>query len=73
MDIVTRDRLHTLIDQIPEADMVAAERYLEFLAAEPVDERLSAALRESLQQSAEGKVTVCADFDEMVTKILGDR
>jgi hypothetical protein len=72
MNVVTRDRLRHLINQMPEADMVAAERHLEFLAAEPVDERLSSALRESLQQSAEGKVTVCADFDEMVTKILGD-
>jgi hypothetical protein len=38
-----------------------------------VDTRLAEALRESMRQSARGQVTVCADLEEMVAKILGDR
>jgi hypothetical protein len=32
---VSRDPLHALIDQIPEGELPAAQRFLEFLASSP--------------------------------------
>jgi hypothetical protein len=32
---MSRDALHELVDRIPEYDLTAAQRYLEYLAASP--------------------------------------
>jgi hypothetical protein len=44
-----RRQLHTLIDQLPESEVVAAARYLEFLGAceTPVDSEMLARIDEA--------------------------
>ncbi len=39
----TRERLTELVDRLPDGELAAAERYLEFLCADPVTRALAAA------------------------------
>ena len=68
---MSRDALHDLIDRIPEEDLLAARRFLEFLAVgpvyraaftappddEPITEADAAAIRNAQTEVREGKVT----------------
>jgi len=51
-----RQQLHRLIDQLPEAEMSAAARYLEFLSAReaPVDADLLARIDRARDQPSPG-------------------
>jgi hypothetical protein len=68
---MSRDTLHSLVDRIPEGELAAAERYLEFLALspayhaartappddEPVTEGDADAIRRALDELKAGKIS----------------
>jgi 3'-phosphoadenosine 5'-phosphosulfate (PAPS) 3'-phosphatase len=68
---MSRESLHELINRIPETDLTAAEKYLQFLASsaasraalsakpdeEPVTEGDAAAVRRALDDLRAGRVT----------------
>jgi hypothetical protein len=66
-----RDILHHLIDRLPDAEITAAQRFLEFLAQEPVGPDFGRSIRRGIAQADAGKAIVCQDYDDMVEKLLG--
>jgi len=67
----TRDNLHHLIDALPDAEIPAAQRFLEFLAHEPVGPHFSETIRRGVAQADRGETIVCHDYNDMVEKLLG--
>jgi hypothetical protein len=67
----SRDALHQLIDGLPDAELAAAQRFLEFLSQEPVGPNFAAAIRRGIAQADAGDTIVCRSYDEMVAKVLG--
>jgi len=65
-----RDELHHLVDRLPDAELPAAHRFLEFLAQESVGPAFGASIRRGIQQADSGETVVCSSYDEMVEKIL---
>jgi hypothetical protein len=68
---VARDALHNLVDQLPDAELIAARRFLEFLSQEPVGPALAASIRKGIAEANLGQTVVCHNYDEMVEKLLG--
>ena len=66
-----REDLHEMIERIPDAELAAARRYLEFLSQEPVGPAFAASIRHGIAQAEAGQTIVCRSYDEMVDKILG--
>lgn len=66
-----REDLHEMIERIPDAELAAARRYLEFLSQEPVGPAFAASIRRGIAQAEAGQTVVCRSYDEMVDKILG--
>ena len=66
MEAKAKERLYRLVDQIPEADIRAAERYLEYLAAsdDPV--------MRSLTNAPEDDEPVTPEEEEAVGEALED-
>jgi hypothetical protein len=68
--VVARDTLHDLIDRLPDAELGAARRFLEFLSQEPIGPGLAASIRRGIAQADAGQTIVCHNYDEMVEKLL---
>ena len=66
-----RDSLHHLVERLPESELSAARRFLEFLSQEPVDPELAASIREGIAEADAGRTINCRNYDEMVEKLLG--
>jgi hypothetical protein len=66
-----RDALHHLIDRLPDAEIVPAQRFLEFLAQEPVGPVFGESIRRGIAQADAGEAIVCRNYDDMVEKLLG--
>ena len=66
-----RNDLHEMIERLPDAELEAARRYLEFLSQEPVGPDFAASIRRGMRQAQAGQTVVCHSYDEMVDKILG--
>jgi len=66
-----RDTLHHLIDRLPGAEISAAQRFLEFLAQEPVGPAFGKSIRRGIAQADSGQAIVCQNYDDMVEKLLG--
>ena len=66
-----RDAIHYLVDRLPDSELGAAQRFLEFLSQEPVGPAFSASIRRGMAQAEAGQTVVCHDYDEMVEKLLG--
>ena len=66
-----RDQIHHLVDRLPEAELLAAQRFLEFLSQEPVGPMFAASIRRGIDQADAGQTIVCHNYDEMVEKLLG--
>ena len=67
----SRDALHQLVDGLPDAELAAARRFLEFLSQETVGPRFAESIRRGLADSDAGRTIVCGNYDEMVAKVLG--
>lgn len=67
----TRAELHELVDQLPDADIPVAERFLSMLTDEPIGPRFGESIRRGIAQADAGNTVVCHDYDEMVEKLLG--
>jgi hypothetical protein len=68
---VSREALHSLIDRLPDAELGAAKRFLEFLSKEPIGPEFADSIRRGLAEAEMGQTVVCSDYDEMVEKVLG--
>jgi hypothetical protein len=66
-----RDQIHHLVDRLPDAELPAAQRFLEFLSQEPVGPLFAASIRKGIAQADAGQTIVCHDYGEMVEKLLG--
>ena len=66
-----RVALHHLIDRLPDAEILAAQRFLEFLAQEPVGPVFGESIRRGIAQADAGEAIVCKNYDDMVEKLLG--
>jgi predicted transcriptional regulator len=59
-----RDSLHSLIDRIPEADLLAARRFLEYLATSPAVRAVqTAALDDEEVTRADEEAMACTEAD----------
>jgi hypothetical protein len=65
-----RDQIHHLVDRLSEAELLAAQRFLEFLSQEPVGPIFAESIRRGIAQADAGQTIVCHDYDEMVEKLL---
>jgi hypothetical protein len=66
-----RDALHQLIDHLPEAEVPAAQRFLEFLAHERIGPVFAESIRRGIAQANAGESIDCQSYDDMVEKLLG--
>jgi hypothetical protein len=66
-----RDTLHYLIDRLPDAEIPAAQRFLAFLAQEPVGTVFGESIRRGIAQADAGESIVCQNYDDMVEKLPG--
>jgi hypothetical protein len=66
-----RDALHDLIDRLPDEELSAAQRFLEFLSQEAAGQALADSIRRGIAQADAGQTIVCNNYDEMVEKLLG--
>ena len=80
MEAKARERLYRLVDQIPEGEVHAAERYLKYLAEhgdpfirklmnaplddEPVTEEEEAGVREAWEDYKEGRVQTLDELEK---------
>jgi hypothetical protein len=69
----SREALHSLIDRLPETELGAAERFLEFLSKEPIGPEFAESIRRGLAEAERGQTVVCSDYGEMVDKVLGGK
>jgi hypothetical protein len=67
-----RDSLHNLVNRLPDAEIPAAQRFLEFLAQEPVGAAFGESIRRGMAQADAGDSIVCRNYDDMVEKLLGE-
>ena len=67
-----RDTLHDLIDRLPEQELGAALRFIEFLTREEVTPAFAESIRAGIQQADAGLTVDCRNYDEMVGKLLGE-
>jgi len=65
-----RDDLHHLVDGLPEAEIPAAARFLEFLSQEPITPEFAASIRRGIDQADAGQSVVCRNYEEMLEKVL---
>ncbi len=65
-----RDTLHHLIDRLPDAEIAPAQRFLEFLAQEPVGPVFGESIRRGIAQADAGETIVCRNYDDMVDNLL---
>ncbi len=68
--MATREALHELIDQLPESDILTAERFLTLLSQEPIGLEFAGSIRRGLAQADAGQTVVCQSYSEMVEKLL---
>jgi hypothetical protein len=66
-----RDALHDLVDRLPDEELNAAQRFLEFLSQEAVAPSFAASIRRGIAQADAGQTIVCQNYDEMLEKLLG--
>lgn len=67
-----RESLHNLVNRLPDAEIPAAQRFLEFLAQEPVGPAFGESIRRGMAQADAGDSIVCRNYDDMVEKLLGE-
>ena len=65
-----RTDLHELVDHIPDSELAAARRFLQFLSQEPIGVRFAASIRKGLAEADAGNTIACSGFPEMVEKLL---
>lgn len=70
MATAAREHLHGLVDRLPEGEINAAERFLEFLASEQVGPTFSQSVRRGLADSVAGRTVDCATEEETFAKLL---
>lgn len=62
----SKEQLHSLVDMLPEAEVLAASRYLQFLVNDVVDEPLTEDdwrdVRIGMAEIASGEFTTLADL-----------
>jgi hypothetical protein len=68
----TRDELHTLIDRLPESEIPAAQRFLQFLSIEPIGPEFAESIRRGRAQADTGDSIACHNYRGMAASILGD-
>ena len=69
---VNRNELHALIDHLPESEIPAAQRFLQFLTMEPIGSEFAESIRRGKAQADAGDTVNCRDYREMVESLLGD-
>jgi hypothetical protein len=67
---VARNTLHDLIDRLPDAELGAARRFLEFLSQEPIGPGFAASVRRAIAQADAVQTIVYHNYDEMVEELL---
>jgi hypothetical protein len=67
-----RDTLHNLVNRLPDDEIPAAQRFLEFLTQEPVGAAFGESIRRGMAQADAGDSIVCRNYDDMVEKLLGE-
>ena len=67
-----RAELHRLVDDLPDAELSAARRFLQFLSEDSVGPEFTASLLHSIAQADAGETIVCCDYDDMVKKLLDE-
>ena len=67
MDVDVRDRLYRLVDRLPDAEVLAAERYLEYLTArgDPLIRVALAASEEEDELSGNGRRLLNEGLDDL--------
>jgi hypothetical protein len=70
--VTNREDLHQLVDQLPEAEIAAAARFLQFLSQEPIGPEFAVSIRRGIAQADAGELLVCRNFEEMAEKLLGN-
>jgi hypothetical protein len=68
---VSRETVHSLIERLPDDELNAAQRYLEFLSQEPIGPAFAGSIRRGIAEAEAGQTVVCHTYDEMVEKLLG--
>ena len=68
----SRDELHILIDRLPESEILAAQRFLQFLSIEPIGPEFAESIRRGKAQADSGDSVACHNYREMVASLLGD-
>ena len=68
-----RENLHHLVDRLSDAEVPAAQRFLEFLAQEPVGPVFAESIRLGIAQADAGEAIVCQNYDDMVEELLGKK
>jgi hypothetical protein len=71
--VAPREELHDLIDRIPDAELIVAKRFLEFLSQEPIEPLFAASIRRGIAQADAGQAIVCHNYDEMIEKLLDSK
>jgi hypothetical protein len=67
----SRETLHRLIDQLPDAALSTAQQFLESLSGESVVPEFAESIRRGIAEADAGQTIVCHSYEEMVEKILG--
>ena len=65
-----REQLHKLVDSLPEREVATAQRFLSFLAQEPIEEDFAQSIRRGLAEADSGQTIECRDYNDMVTQLL---
>jgi hypothetical protein len=66
-----RDELHRLVDGLPDAELSAARRFLQFLSEDSIRPEFAALIRRGIAQADARETIICNDYDDMVAKLLG--
>ncbi|MCC6536574.1 MAG: hypothetical protein IT162_03430 [Bryobacterales bacterium] len=68
--MVSREVLHELVDSLPDEEIANAERFLTLISKESIGPEFASSIRRGLVQAEAGDTVVCADYAEMVEKLL---
>jgi hypothetical protein len=69
----TRADLHDLVERLPDAEILAARRFLEFLSEESVGPEFAESIRTGIAQANAGETIVCGSYEDMTEKLLGGK
>jgi hypothetical protein len=68
----TRAELHDLVERLPDAEILAARRFLEFLSEESVGPVFAESIRTEIAQTSARETIVCRSCEDMSAKPLGN-